>query len=475
MSRFAAVLCLALGVFAWPADTHAQDAPADTTLRYEEPPRATLNFWATDRRIQLLDRIHATDNRTYDRGVFRHITPGMDREYALDMVSYQFSMMANHAWQQTPDGMRLRFGSIQRPDWAVVTQLKEQTAFGKTHGLSVNAWLQQDARASRAFVELGYGWSPAKGHRVGIQHTFADYKPSLDATLFYVYRHPSIGAVRATVTALDVYNDFIYEGLGVEANQEDIVRTYGHRPFLLGLEWNSPARYPLRAELVAHVQTQSAATLRSQREAGYAYTDVREAAFGGALLAYERAWWTVGVEARYDRSALQRTGLGPAVQSAYATEQTFWHYGAFAAAHWGRWRTEATYAIEDYTDRQSGRNFELSTVGRAFRYNERRHVTRIQGTYDIAGGAWPYVGLEYAAVVRNLNGDKTVLTRNWTSEYYTEGPSNYRVNLLLGYRFRRGSFVFGVGYDTDNDDLPPGIPDSPGRFDNAYSRLTIVW
>jgi hypothetical protein len=71
--------------------------------------------------------------------------------------------------------------------------------------------------------------------------------------------------------------------------------------------------------------------------------------------------------------------------------------------------------------------------------------------------------------------DSLTMTRAWTGEWISSGRNNDRLAVTLGYDFGRGSVTLGVGYDVDNDDLPPGIPDSPGRFDNGFGRLAVYW
>jgi hypothetical protein len=132
--------------------------------------------------------------------------------------------------------------------------------------------------------------------------------------------------------------------------------------------------------------------------------------------------------------------------------------------------------LTSYRDRQTGDAFALSTVDGPIDYREPRRSAKLRVLYEpLRPGPGPRIGLEYLALQRPDLQDSARMTRQWTGEFITLGSSNYRLALLLGYNFGSGSVTLGVGFDTDNDDLPPGIPDSPGRFDNGFGRLAIDW
>lgn len=464
------------------APAAAQPAASDTTtpaVSSASAPRLTLADWALNRRRLLLDRLHNLGSGHFDRevhygrGVFRHLTPAMDREYALDMLSYRFPPAATHRWHQADRGLRVRIGSTERSTWAFVTDLKETVSFGGPHRFTIDARLQEDGRARRTFLELGYRYAFTPRHEVGVQHTFSRYKPDLDVTAFYRADGLRWGSARVDLTLDNAYNNFVYSTLGVSAREEDILRIYNTPPVVARAQLTTPARYPVRVELHAGWRPEVTADFMSQTDPGFRYQDGEAAHYASALATYSWRTATVGLFYQRDQSSLTRQGGGN-VRSSYRSEQRLSRYGVVAAGTWRDWQANLWYAIERYADRQTGTNFSLSTVNGLLDYWEDRHTAQIRLRY--APGRGVQAGLKCTAYVRDLDPPESrYLTRQWTGQYFSAGPSNYRLTPLLGYQWSRGSVIVGIGYDLDNDDLPPGIPDSPGRFDNGYGRLTVYW
>jgi hypothetical protein len=449
--------------------------PADALAPRPLSPRVTLAGWLGRRRRAVLDRHHAFGGRTYDRGVFRHITPPMDREYALDMVNYRFSAFETEAWSRLDSGLRLRGGSIVRAKWAFVTELKHTARLADAHTLRVDATLQQDATAERSLLELSYDWRIAGPHHAGVRHTFSQYKPDFDVSLYYQYGSAFAGRVRAEVTLLNAYSDLIFETLGVTAKDEPFVRGYETRPYLGRIALETPARFPLRAELHAGWQPESELWVQSQTDPAYQYRDREASHFVGALVEYNAGPVTGGVMAQRDKSSLRRRGMGPAVTSDYATAQRFQRAGAFLLGTWGPFVGEGWFFLEDYYDRQSGDDFALSTISRAMNYTEYRKNYRLRLTY-VPSPTGFYGRVEYLAMSRRLGAQPWIMGNEWTNHWYGLAPSNYRVSNVVGYRFRRGAVELGVNYDLDGDEHFKAEPDyKKKRFDNGYVRFITSW
>lgn len=438
-------------------------------------PRLTLDGWASDRRTQLLDRRHAYGDRLYDRGAFRHITPDMDREYALDMVSYRFNPEEAYAWLQMDDGLRVRAGSIVRAEWAIVTEFKHGATLGDGHRLYVDGVLQQDPEAQRSLLQFRYDWQFTGRHHAGVRHTFSQYKPDIDPSLYYQYGDHRAGHVRAEVTFMDAYHDVIFSSLGVSEKDEDFVEEYRRNPYLLQLSLATPARYPLRGEVRVGWQPESELVFTSQTDPENQYRDEQAVHYAGAMLTYDAGPVTTGLIYLRDRSALQRVGEGDAVSAQYETEQRLERGGGFVMGSWRAWRAEAWFFLEDYYDRQEGRDYSLSTIGRAMDFTEYRKNLRLRIFYAPNRTGW-YAGLEYISLTRRLGEDPWIMGNEWTSHWFELAPSNARSALLVGYRFERGTFSFGVNYDMDGDETFKSPPDySKKRFDNGFFRFTLDW
>lgn len=439
----------------------------------------TLTEWAAEKRIFLLDRSHALGDRLYDRGVFRHITPLTDREYRLDLLGYRFTPAEDFHWSQSADGVRVRAGSISRARWAIVTEIKKTFSIDERQSFRVAARMQQDPHAQqRAFVEMGYRWAFYRNHALGARHTFSEYKPDLDLTLFYEYGGNREGRVRAGIVFQDLYNNLIYNQLGVQ--EEDIVRDYRRKPYLLTFQGVTPTIRHVRAEVVAGVQPERRTLYHSKSEPAYRYGEDEAIYYVGGLLEFSHPdYLTAGAMYLRDRSHLRRTGRGGAVASQYAARQMQERIGLFALRTWKQFRAEVWFWAETYRDRQTGEEFDLSLIDSELDYRETRRNLKARMVYE-PPRPWPFVGLEYLAGQRTLGEhDQTTLARQWTQRWFTLGPSNYRAVAMIGYRIgadasgTTGAVVLGIGYDTDGD---TNFKESePSRFDNGFLRLSLTW
>ena len=434
---------------------------------------ATLEGWASRRRRQMLDQHHAYGDRFYDRGVFRHITPQTDREYAIDMATYRFSPVQDHAWSRIDTGMRLRMGSIVRAKWAMLAEIKHDAPLADDHSLRVDAVLQQDGRAQRAFLEFGYQWDVASRHHVGLRHTVTQYKPDFDASIFYRYAHEAFGSARLEMTVLDPYNNFVFDVLGVQEKDDPYEKSYSTQPYLAQLSVASPDRYALRGEVRVGWQPQGRLVVQSQSEPSVRYRDRTRAHYVGALLEYDFDPVTAGLVYQRDQSTLDRAGLREGVTSDYWTEQRMHRAGGFLVGSWGRLRGEAWAFVGDYYDRQRGTDFSLSTIDAPLHWTAPRQRYRVRLSY-VPEPTGVYGAVEYLALKRDLDdaaADR--MARQWTGNWYRLGPSNARTTFMLGYRFEKGAVVLGINYDLDGDLTFKNR--SPKRFDNGFFRFSLAW
>ena len=439
-----------------------------------QSPHVSLSEWASAKRIHLLDRSHALGDRLYDRGVFRHITPLTDREYRLDLMSYRFSFAEDFAWSQRPNGFRLRAGSISRARWAIVSEVKQGFAIDEKQTFRVAARLQQDPHAQqRSFVELGYRWAFYRNHSLGARHTFSEYKPDLDLTLFYEYGFGETGHLRTGVVLQNLYNNLIYTQLGVQ--EEDIVREYRKKPYLLTFQLVTPSIWHLRGEVMGGFQPERQTLYYSKPEPAYRYGEEEAVYYAGGLLEFSHPdFLTAGAIYLRDKARMRRDGQGEAVTSDYTARQVQERFGLFALRTWGALRAEIWFWAETYTDRQTGDDFSLSLIDRELDYRETRRILKTRLFYELPR-PWPIIGVEYLAGRRKLGpNDPTTLARQWTQRWFTLGPSNYRAVGVVGYRIgTRGLVVLGIGYDTDGD--TNFKTSDPSRFDNGFFRFSLTW
>ncbi len=476
---FAVVLGLCLLV---PSRSHAQLPSRDSALHVADAlaprptvPHVTLTGWMNRRRRALLDQHNAFGDRTYDRGVFRHITPKMDREYALDMTTYRFSPFETATWRRLNSGLRVRVGSIVRAEWAFVTDIKHTAALADDHTLRIDATLQQDATAERSLLEFSYDWRVEGRHHVGVRHTISQYKPDFDASVYYQYGSSLTGRARVEFTMMDAYHDFIFKTLGVSEKDETYVRSYQQHPYLGRIALETPDQYALRAEVHAGWQPESALVVQSQLDSDYRYRNREATHFFGALVEYNAGPVTGGLIVQRDKSSLHRTGLRSAVTSDYSTTQRFQRGGAFLLGTWGPFVGEAWFFLEDYYDRQEGEDFSLSTISRSMDYTEYRKNYRARFAYMPSPTGF-YGSVEYLAMSRRLGSNPWIMGNEWTNHWYSLAPSNYRLSNVIGYRFAQGAVEVGINYDLDGDEHYKAEPDyRKKRFDNGFVRFVTSW
>ena len=451
--------------------------------------RTTLDAWRESRRLLLLDRAHSVGGRFFDRGLFRHVTPGVDREYDQEMLAYGFP--PGSAREGRPADNRLLFwgGSIRRDLWAFSTRLRSRVSLGRRHALDLRLDLQEDGQVSRALLDIGYAWRPAPGHAVGLRHTLSQYKYDFDVSAFYRARSSRFGVAEVEWTFQNLYSDLIYQSLGLSASDRDVIRDYARHPYLLTVSYASPDRFPLRGELVGGIQPLSEAVFEAQSNSAFRYRDDRRAHFVGALLEYRvrsvaGGSLTGGLFYKTDVSWLRRTGTGADVPSDYTARQQSRRYGAFLRGRWGPVRAGVRAFRGMYQDRQTGSNFTHSLLPQPIDYEGGRRGLKGRLAYAPERGLT--TGLMYAGLFRSYDAkcdaescDVGHTFAPWTGQYWGLGPDNHGAYGLVGYRFPRGRVVLGLGLDLDgDDDFPeshPNRPPSRSYFDGGFTRLILRW
>jgi len=469
--RWGGLLCLVLALLL-PVSVRGQETDTltfgiDAITASKAAPRVTLAGWAADRRLWMLDRRHSYGDQYYDRGVFRHITPLMDREYPIDLATYRFTPGQDQAWREIDTGMRIRTGSITRNQWGISTEIKHVADLGSGHSLGIDAFLREDAQTQRVLLEMAYDWTVASNHHVGVRHTFAQYKPDFDVSAYYQYGDDDSGYVRAEATAMDAYNDFLFGVLGVWKGREEYERVYEQNPYLLQLAVSSPPRYPLRAELFGGWHTPSELVVQSQFNENERYRDREGGHYLGAMVSYRMGPVTTGLMYQRDQSSLDRLGLRSAVTSDYWTEQRYERGGLFATGGWGPFRGSVWLFLVDYYDRQRGTDFSLSTIDQALSWDEERTNYQFR-FYYVPEATGLFVGVEYVGLDRRSAPVTGVMGNQWATSWGDRGPSHYRGPVILGYRFGRGAVSMGINYDFDADL-------KGDRFDNGFFRFTLAW
>jgi hypothetical protein len=433
----------------------------------------------------VLDRQHNIGGRLHDRGVFRHVTKKTGREYALEMLVQRFPSEAFNRRQEARNSLLVRAGSVRRDLLAFVSQIRSRIPFTEGQTFTFDAVLQQDAQATRPFLELGYSWQLDSQHALGVKHTFSEYKRDLDLTTRYRYSSSRLGSAEVAFTLQNLYSDLIDQQFGIAVGDRDVIRDYDRHPYLFSFSYGSPDRFPLRGEVFGAVQPTSRAVYSSQTTPEYRYQDERRLHFFGAILEYRFSSFSGGFLYKRDVSWLRRVGTGQNVASDYTSRQRFQRFGPFLRGRWGPLRGMVRGFWGSYRDRQSGENFSQSLVPRRIDYDERQWGVQGRLFYEFKTG--PFISLEYASFLRRYSPEddparkeNTIVFFDWSGQAWGElGPSNYGLVGQVGYEFPRGRIVLGVGYDLDGDDnlddVHPTKDLGTQRFDGAFGRLFLTW
>lgn len=443
-------------------------APADSVESWRT---ATLRGWHTEIRTAVRDRRHAHGGLFFDRGVFRRLTPAMDHEYDIDLLTYGYTPADDAVWYARDHGIRTFMGSIHRSRFATRTRFRHEIALADRHSALLDAMQQEDLTAQRFFIEVGYAYQLAARHRIGFRQTVASYKPDLDLTLTYTYQSPPIGTIQAELALLDVANNLIFERLGVDPVLEDTVRTYRQRPRLLDLTWRSPRIGPLRFEATIGIQPAAHARVRSHQNPGVDFQWGERLRYVGALVEYRHPLATSGVIYHHTFSRMSREAEAAAGGgTAYSAEQTSHAATIYALAPIWRVRAGLWLTAEWYSDHQSGSGFHDATIPSAMRYRERR-VT-FQARVDYVPRRGVRAGLAYLVDHRRFTDGASLM-----NEYLRFLPwsPNGRVAANVGYQFGEvGYAVVGVAYDVGGD---PFYSDDRGpvRYDGGFGRVVVTW
>lgn len=447
-------------------------APSDTTRATACGWRsASLVGWRDQVRTGALDRKHAYGGLFFDRGAFRRLTPTMDHEYDLDLLTYGFTAADDRRWYGSAHAVRTYMGSIHKSRFATTTRTRHRVGLSEHGDALFSAMQQEDLAAQRFFVELGYEHALAGDHRIGLRQTLAAYKPDLDLTLFYAYDSPPIGELQVEAVFLDVANNLIFDRLGVDPVLEDTVRSYRHRPFLLDVYWRSPLVHRFRAELSAGIQPAIRARVRSQGAAEIDFAWRERLHYLAMLLEYQHPRASGGLQVRHTYSAIDRRSAAASPNSTdYGSMQSSRSATLYLLAPIWKLRASAWLTAELYDDRQEGSGFDEASIPSEMDYFERRLTLQARLYYVPERGI--RAGAEYLVDGRRFYRDADLM--NSYLKFLPWSP-NGRLAVHVGYQFsRRAHVLVGAAYDLGGD---PFYGDDRGlvRYDGGFGRAVVMW
>ncbi|SHK84524.1 hypothetical protein [Rhodothermus profundi] len=471
------------------------------------PPRGTLLEWAAHMRRLVLDRTHGYGGRYYEGGLFRTFTRKMDYEYELDLLTYRFSLFDDARWVQRPGGYRVYTGSIDYGVFVTESQFKHTVALNRRSRFQLWGLQEENLRARRFFVEIGYTYQLAAQHQIGLRHTLGMDKADLDFSLHYQWRSLARGGVRLELGLLDWASNFVYRLIARSNRSFETRQRYQHRPYLLSITATTPVASPLRAELAAGLQTRARARVdqtvaRTPGRAGYvteqlrAFENQESVGYLGLLLEYAHPFFTLGVTYRGRYASVNRTPSADSTgcwEAARGLSRCWVPYpahfqsrefssalGLHGALRWRRLAVQTEWIRAINGDRMQGPALPEAFVV-PYDFRERRLTGKTRLTYLSPGGFW--AALELNLEDRNVRGPRQAGTinlsfrRNFPDQVV---PFNRRVTLLLGYQRPTLELTVGVSFDQDGDlysgwGIPSQWRDRPARFDGGFFRLQLTW
>ena len=441
-------------------------------------PRASLEGWDRRVRTAVWDRTHTIGGRYQDRGPLRRWTPDMDHEYDLDLFVIRPSPADDAAFYASEGGARSSAGSVSTGHFAIESEVRAAPRVGGPFLLEARLVAQEDLSARRAAAEFGYFADLGRGQRVGVRHSFAEFKSDLDAELVWRGSGARGWRAEASVGLLDAVNNLINDGLVPDPVHDDTVRVYRSRPLWLAGRGSVPLG-PVRVEAVGGLAPRRTADVRLQSDPVDRFEVSQSWAHGG-LLAETVLTETpsrslvIGALARGTRAGWGRASAdGAPDTSRYTARQTTWELGAFALARWRSARGEVWLGREGVADRQSGEAFAGSVLSGPFDVSERWTWARLRADWAPGLTSGPTLGGELTAGLRSFPDpeDEAELERE-ILRFFPYGP-NRRATARLGWRLSpRADFVFGLSVDLDGD---PFYTEPRGRYDGAYVRFRANW
>jgi hypothetical protein len=438
---------------------HVIANPADTA----EYARATLLRWDEQLRLTLLDRGGSYYGRTSDRGMLQRFNDRADSEYELDLISYGFSLTENYSWYRRGRGARYWGGSVNKLRMVQEAEFAASIDLGASWVADVRFNHQKTYQANRSALRFGArkGFSD---NRVVLFGTaiISGQKPESDVELGILVEPIAGTRVTVGVAALDLFNNLIYETLGVGVGVSDTALSYSAQPFAVRVGLDSEFG-PFRVEAYALGVTPTTLTVRRQTEPDDGFAQDERFAYAGGLVAWEPTTrsslgaFATWVRARTNRAALP---VGTAEHDFDLTETTA-QLGVYGIHRFGKFSLEGwsghVWRIED-------RVRPDTAVAPSIDYEDRAWVGRIQLTYRVPVGLRIGTGLDFTA--RRVIGDDRMPSLQDLDK------NNTRLRIELGWQFGRRAMIFaGAGAELDSDIEAPG----EGAFDGGHARLAVFF
>ena len=423
--------------------------------------RATLRGWEEQRWLTIFDRGGSYYGRLSDRGILQRFNEAMDSEYRLDLISFHPSLTETYDWFQRNTGVRAWAGSIDHVRLSLQGEFKALLPLGAGWAADARFTLQDNLNVKRSLIRLGFRKDLFNGSgQAFILGLVTANKPDIDIEVGYSFL-PRIGKLTLAFAALDLFSDFIYQGLEVSPEVADTILDHTSRPFTFRLALDLQVARHFRLEGYALAMTPTQIVVESQKDPGTGFVQDERYAYAGGLVEWEPSGRTaIGsfgtwVQARLERAAMPDGRPEDDFDLTEVTTQLGLYgihrpVGRFSTELWIArvWRTEDRIRPD-------------ATVQEDVEYEDRSWAGRADFNYSASSGFNATLGLDFLA--QDVIGPDRVPGN-------LQERDHARVRFDFAWRFGdRAFFLLGTNLDLDGDGR--GIL----SFDGGHGRFALYF
>jgi hypothetical protein len=460
-----AIVALALAAIAVPCAARGQTDSAVAARAQTDSglvAHATLRGWEERSRHTIFDRSGNSFGRNSDQGILQRFHPDIDTEYWADIISYSFNLTEVYEWYRRGVGARFNAGSIDHLRLVQNAQVAGKVSLRGNWDTRIQLTQQNTLQNDRALVELQIAYTPSGGPvRTFFNTTLKPLKAETDLELGAEWSVGGGARVTAAFAVLDVFNDLIYQGLGVL--ETDTSLEYLSQPFTARIGLELPIGRNVRVESYGLIMTPAQVDIYpdENRDAGFRQ-DERYAYIGGLAEWSPSEGMTVGGFGTWVGSRLNRGALPQGQpEDDFDLKERTWQAGSYVI-----WFLSSRFSVEAWLShvwRTESRLRPDTSVAPNIDYEDRSWASRIGIRYSAPSGFRTELGLDFTLgnVIREGN----------MPNASTYDVHNKRLRLDLGWRFgRRAYIVLG-----SNVDLEFEASTALGIFDGGHGRFALYW
>jgi hypothetical protein len=445
---------LLLGVWLFPPALSAQT----DTLEH-----ATLQQWAEQSWLLLLDRHGSVGGRLSERGVLQRFDDYIDDKYFFDRLTAAFTMREDYTWYRRESGVRWTGGSVNRRDLLSEGEFKTTVPLSQAWDIGVRFHKEDIPTANRNAL------------RIDVRNKFASQwtgftslhldpnKPGTDVELGVRWGEIARANAMLSVTVMDAFSNVAYVTLDAASqSQIDSTLVYGSQPIALRTSAHLPLGRRFRVEGYGTFVTPSTLKAFEDHDESNGFRQNERIAYAGGLVEWKpTSTFFLGVLAATIRaeSERERLSIDVPIDEYDLTEQTT-QLGGFASWQIARrWMLDAWLLRAWRTEERRFRDAGLQDVD-----YQVRHLTWFTTlTYRALSGFTTDVGLGWDKADEPRGEKQVPAAGNLTTEHY-------RIRYDVGWTFK-DTLQFLVGGSIDIDaERNEGMSFGGGR-----GRFTLYW